>query len=127
MDKLISWFTHPTTPINLGVLYIEEPDTHGHSLGINSPSFNKILQKLDSLTKYIYDKLNEHGLRDVNVIHLSDHGMQTVTKERIINLNNFLNQSDYDTVEFSPGLHIFPKTGKFGNLIEICTIIRIEF
>lgn len=112
-DELISWFTHPETPINLGVLYIEEPDDLGHALGINSPEFNAIIEKLDRFTKYIYDKLNESGLRDVNVIHLSDHGMQTITKERIIDLNNFVNASDYSIVESSAGLQIFPKPEKF--------------
>ncbi|XP_046492648.1 ectonucleotide pyrophosphatase/phosphodiesterase family member 5 isoform X1 [Neodiprion pinetum] len=112
VDLMISWFTHPTQPINLGFLYIEEPDATGHAVGINDAAFNLVLKKLDNLTKYIYKNLNNHGLKDVNVIHLSDHGMESITKEKIIDLNNFVNSSDYTIVESSAALQIFPITGK---------------
>ncbi|KAL2725018.1 bis(5'-adenosyl)-triphosphatase enpp4-like isoform X1 [Vespula squamosa] len=112
VDTLISWFVHPTMPINLGILYLEEPDYHGHFIGINNYSFNKILEKLDQITKYLHIKLEQHGLNDVNVIHLSDHGMATVTMDRIIDLNKYINSTDYTFVGTSPGLHIYPNPGK---------------
>lgn len=108
----MSWFVHPTNPINFGILYIEEPDYHGHAIGINTSEFNKILQKLDNITRYIHEKIDYYGLTDLNVIHLSDHGMASVTMERIINLTNYINASDYTFVGTSPGLHIFPNSGK---------------
>jgi len=112
IDTLMSWFVHPTNPINFGILYIEEPDYHGHIVGINTPEFNKILQKLDNITRYMHDKIDHYGLTDLNVIHLSDHGMASVTMERIINLTNYIDVSDYTFVGTSPGLHIFPNPGK---------------
>jgi len=94
-------------------LYIEDPDYHGHVIGINSPEFNEILQKLDNITKYMHDKIDHYGLTDdLNVIHLSDHGMASVTMERIINLTNYIDANDYIFVGTSPGLHIFPNSGK---------------
>lgn len=96
----------------MGILYIEEPDYHGHAVGINSPEFNEILKKLDNITRYMHDKIDHYGLTDLNVIHLSDHGMASVTMERIINLANYINASDYTFVGTSPGLHIFPNPGK---------------
>lgn len=108
----MSWFVHPTNPINFGILYIEEPDYHGHAIGINSSEFNEILKKLDNITKYLHNKIDHFGLTDLNVVHLSDHGMATVTMERIINLTNYINASDYIFVGTSPGLHIFPRPGK---------------
>lgn len=112
VSTLISWFNHPTHPINLGMLYIEEPDYHGHAIGINNLSFNKILEKLDKLTQYLHTKLKQYGLDDVNVIHLSDHGMATTTIDRIIDLNKYINSTDYVFVGTSPGLHIYPNPGK---------------
>lgn len=95
------------------MLYIEDPDYHGHIIGINSPEFDEILKKLDNITRYIHDKIDHYGLTDdLNVIHLSDHGMASVTMERIINLTNYINSSDYIFVGTSPGLHIFPHLGK---------------
>ncbi|XP_014474847.1 PREDICTED: bis(5'-adenosyl)-triphosphatase enpp4-like [Dinoponera quadriceps] len=112
IDTLMSWFVHPTNPINFGILYIEEPDYHGHAVGINSVEFNEILQRLDNITRYLHDKVDHYGLTDLNIIHLSDHGMASVTIERIINLTNYINASDYTFVGTSPGLHIFPHPGK---------------
>ncbi|KAF7407142.1 hypothetical protein HZH66_001679 [Vespula vulgaris] len=127
VDTLISWFVHPTMPINLGILYIEEPDYHGHFIGINNNSFNKILEKLDQITKYLHIKLEQYGLNDVNVIHLSDHGMATVTLDRIIDLNKYINSTDYTFVGTSPGLHIYPNPGKFITLLSYLITQNLKF
>jgi ectonucleotide pyrophosphatase/phosphodiesterase family protein 5 len=111
IDILISWFNHPKTPINLGMLYIEEPDFHGHGIGINNAQFNKVLIELDYITKYLHDTLKKNCLNDVNVIHLSDHGMSTVTIDRIINLTNYINPADYIFAGLSPVTNIYPKAG----------------
>ncbi|CAK9820842.1 Ectonucleotide pyrophosphatase/phosphodiesterase family member 5 [Anthophora plagiata] len=112
IDTLISWFVHPLRPINFGILYIEEPDYHGHVIGIKGPEFDNILRKLDNITRYLHEKIEYHGLHDLNVIHLSDHGMATVKLDRIIDLTKYINSSDYTFVGTSPGLHIFPNPGK---------------
>lgn len=112
INTLISWFTHPKTPINFGMLYIEEPDYHGHAIGINNDDFNDILKKLDNLTKYLHDQLKLHNLNDVNVIHLSDHGMADITYDRIINITDVIDPSEYKSAGLSPAMHFFPETGK---------------
>ncbi|OAD61524.1 Ectonucleotide pyrophosphatase/phosphodiesterase family member 5 [Eufriesea mexicana] len=112
IDTLISWFVHPIHPINFGILYFEEPDYHGHGIGIKGPEFDDILRKLDNITRYLHNKIEYHGLHDLNIIHLSDHGMASVKLDRIIDLTKYINSSDYKYVGTSPGLHIFPNTGK---------------
>ncbi|XP_012271475.1 ectonucleotide pyrophosphatase/phosphodiesterase family member 5 [Orussus abietinus] len=112
IDVLISWFTDPISPINFGVLYIEEPDLLGHAVGIHGDLFDKMLIKLDRITEYLHDQLGRHGLTDVNVIHLSDHGMESVTLDRIINITNYINDSDYKIIESPTTVHIYPKNGK---------------
>ncbi|XP_048261105.1 bis(5'-adenosyl)-triphosphatase enpp4 isoform X1 [Bombus terrestris] len=112
IDTLISWFVHPIHPINFGILYIEEPDYHGHVIGIKGPQFDDILRKLDNITRYLHNKIEYHGLHDLNVVHLSDHGMATVKLDRIIDLTKYINSTDYKFVGTSPGLHIFPNPGK---------------
>lgn len=39
VDTVMSWFTNKKTPANLVMLYIEEPDAHGH---IYSPDSNVV-------------------------------------------------------------------------------------
>ena len=110
IDELISWYKHPETPINFRMLYIEEPDFHGHGIGIHGERFNRLLTRIDNITIYLHQKLKENHLSDVNVIHLSDHGMAPVTLERIIDLTKFINQSDYITAGTSPVINIYPKS-----------------
>ncbi|XP_058804211.1 bis(5'-adenosyl)-triphosphatase ENPP4-like isoform X2 [Phymastichus coffea] len=126
IDDIISWFNHPKTPINFGMLYIEEPDFHGHGIGINNPRFNEILKKLDEITKYLHQKLKQNCLTDVNVIHLSDHGMSSTTINRIINLTEFIDPADYKFVGISPVINIYPIEGKetlvYTNLKKASTV-----
>ncbi|CAB0039489.1 unnamed protein product, partial [Trichogramma brassicae] len=98
-------------PINFGMMYIEEPDFHGHGIGINGARFDEVLLKLDEITYYLHEKLRENNMTDVNVIHLSDHGMATVTIDRIVNLTNYIDPKDYTTSGLSPVIHIYPRPG----------------
>lgn len=59
----------------------------------------------------MHDKIEYHGLYDLNIVHLSDHGMAPVKLDRIIDLTKYINSSDYKFVGTSPGLHIFPNPG----------------
>jgi ectonucleotide pyrophosphatase/phosphodiesterase family protein 5 len=57
--------------------------------------------------------LEENNLTDaVNVFLLSDHGFETVTPLRIINVTEVIKGMNYTIVGSSPALHIFPKGGK---------------
>lgn len=66
--------------------------------------------KLDDLTKYIQDKLAENHLEErVNVIHLSDHGMASVTPQNFINLTDFVRKDAVDFYGTSPVVQVVPK------------------
>lgn len=43
VDTAISWFTHPKTPANLILLYIEQPDMYAHAYGTKSPQVSCFL------------------------------------------------------------------------------------
>lgn len=107
----MSWFDHPTTPINLGMLYIEEPDYTSHALGINNDRFNELLKKVDELTKYLHDKIKERSLENLNIVHLSDHGMSTVTLDRIIDITKYIDSADYTAAGSNPIMMIYPREG----------------
>lgn len=44
IDIAISWFMDKKTPANLVMVYIEEPDEHGHAFGPNSKQVTQINQ-----------------------------------------------------------------------------------
>lgn len=70
----------------------------------------ELLSKLDDLTKYIQQKLFENNLdQRVNVIHLSDHGMSSVTPPSFINLTDFVRTETVSFYGTSPVLQVVPK------------------
>lgn len=70
----------------------------------------KLVSKLDDLTKYIQQKLFDNNLdQRVNVIHLSDHGMSSVTPQNFINLTEFVRSETVSFYGTSPVLQVVPK------------------
>ncbi|KAL4232541.1 hypothetical protein ACF0H5_007233 [Mactra antiquata] len=110
VDNVIEWFTDEY-PINLGLLYFDEPDHTGHAFG---PDSEQVLQKifeLDELLGYILDELEEHNLLDhTNIILTSDHGMTSLLNdtEHIVDLDRYLDFSTYFVTSKSPVAAIYP-------------------
>ncbi|XP_055309055.1 bis(5'-adenosyl)-triphosphatase enpp4-like [Sitodiplosis mosellana] len=110
VDIALSWFNDKKTPANLVMLYIEEPDSHGHIYGPDSPEITNMVARLDNLTQYIQDKLTATGLdKRVNVVYVSDHGMIGVAPPNFIYLNETLANDNCEIFGTSPVLQIVPK------------------
>lgn len=70
----------------------------------------KLVAKLDEAVGYVQKRLMETGLdKRVNVIYLSDHGMNSVKPPNFINLNDFLTADCCTMYGTSPILQIVPK------------------
>ena len=106
VDNMIDWFQNNKTnvrPINLGILYFEEPDEVAHKYGpdTNNSVTKEVQEKifeLDDILGYIKKKLIETNLIDeMNIILTSDHGQTDIGKNKMINLDNFVSRSLYTT------------------------------
>lgn len=113
IDTLLNWFNNSEKPINLGMMYFEQPDLDCHSYGPDSNEVNKQLQRVDNALKYFLRRSNEMDLLpDLNIILVSDHGGQTVkTPQNLIKLENFVNKSWYTSAGATPNLQIYPIKG----------------
>ncbi|KAL4630511.1 ectonucleotide pyrophosphatase/phosphodiesterase family member 5 [Arapaima gigas] len=113
VQKLIDWFKSKEA-INFGVLYWEEPDESGHSLGPESPLMNAVITDIDEKLGFLVEQLKSAGLFDtMNIIITSDHGMTAMSTEKIIELDNYVNGDLYTIIDKSPVVAILPKEGKF--------------
>ena len=94
VDRLIKWFTDKN-PINLGLLYMHEPDVIAHAHGPDSQEVRDVIKgPLNSVLGYLRKQLEEVGLLDsVNIILTSDHGFTQFTK--FINLDDYIDGSWY--------------------------------
>jgi predicted AlkP superfamily pyrophosphatase or phosphodiesterase len=114
VEKVLSWLDlavkeRPT----LITLYFEEPDSQGHANGPNSSQVKDAIHKVDNALGNLLQGLRERGiLEDINIIIVSDHGMTDISKEKIIFLDEYVNLSDIDVIDWSPVTGIRPHEGR---------------
>ena len=71
-------------------LYFNEPDHAGHVYGANSKEVNKQIKISDDVLGYLLKSLKKLDIYNkVNVVIVSDHGMVDVSKDKVINIDNF--------------------------------------
>ncbi|XP_015281247.1 PREDICTED: ectonucleotide pyrophosphatase/phosphodiesterase family member 5 [Gekko japonicus] len=110
--KLIEWFTSEE-PINLGLLYWEQPDEMGHILGPDDPGMELVIMEIDNLLSHLVRELKRAELWDtLNVIITSDHGMAQSSRDRIIELDQYVDRDLYMMIDHSPDVAILPAEGK---------------
>ncbi|NWJ10471.1 ENPP5 phosphodiesterase, partial [Crypturellus undulatus] len=116
--RLIDWFTSEE-PINLGLLYWEQPDEMGHILGPENPLMGPVISDIDKKLGYLISELKKAKLWGViNVIITSDHGMSQSSSERLIELDQYVDRELYKVIDYSPAVAILPKEGKLDEVYE---------
>jgi Uncharacterized proteins of the AP superfamily len=92
IDTVIKWLGYPPEKRpEFVTLYFNEPDESGHSFGPVSPQTRKTVERLDSLIGVLRAKLSElPNAKKINLIIVSDHGMEAVSAERYINLKSLV-------------------------------------
>ncbi|XP_003923120.1 ectonucleotide pyrophosphatase/phosphodiesterase family member 5 [Saimiri boliviensis] len=119
--KIIEWFTSKE-PINLGLLYWEDPDDMGHHLGPDSPLMGPVIADIDNKLGYLIQMLRKAKLwNSLNLIITSDHGMTQCSEERVIELDQYVDKDHYTLIDQSPVAAILPKEGKFDEVYEALT------
>ncbi|XP_061560793.1 ectonucleotide pyrophosphatase/phosphodiesterase family member 1 [Phycodurus eques] len=90
-------------------LYLEEPDASGHYYGPGSSQVVEALKNVDRLMGMIMDGLmGRNLLHCVNLIIVSDHGMEEATCERAAFVSTYQNNTDDFTVIQGPAARIRP-------------------
>ncbi|KAK2843526.1 hypothetical protein Q7C36_011741 [Tachysurus vachellii] len=91
-------------------LYWEEPDSTGHKYGPeNTTMMAKALKEVDDHVGFLMDHLNQTGLLGkINVIITSDHGMVQCSQDRLIKLDDCVDQNSYVLVDSTPVAAIIP-------------------
>ncbi|NWS95398.1 ENPP3 phosphodiesterase, partial [Mionectes macconnelli] len=77
-------------------LYIEEPDSSGHSFGPVSGGVIKALQIADQALGMLMDGLKQRNLHNcVNLIVLADHGMEKTYCKQLEYMTNYFKEVDF--------------------------------
>ncbi|KAK3103129.1 hypothetical protein FSP39_016717 [Pinctada imbricata] len=125
VDYITDWFTSKQ-PINLGLLYFEEPDGWGHWFGPDSQQVTDMIGDLDGVLGYLLQRLNETNLLDeVDIIITSDHGMAETPKNKVIDLDHFIDKYSYRFFSGNPIGNILPNAGV--SVADLCqNLSRIQ-
>ena len=80
IDQVLQWFKLPDkTRPHFVTLYFSSVDNTGHKFGPDSPKTKAEVLKLDKDLDFLFKELKKINL-DINIIVLSDHGMDHVKK-----------------------------------------------
>ena len=75
------------------MLYFDQPDATGHVYGVESPEVNKEIVRVDRAIGRLVQGLQNNSILDcVNLIVVSDHGMEDALCNRSIDLMSFVRQ-----------------------------------
>jgi ectonucleotide pyrophosphatase/phosphodiesterase family protein 5 len=118
VNQFVSWFLDEKSPINFGVLYFGQPDETGHEFGPYSNEIADLLKNIDYIVGYLVQKLKYVGLYDkTNIIITSDHGMDTASLDKSINLNDYVDITKFKSYGGLTQINIFPNDRKLYKMI----------
>ncbi|VDK74835.1 unnamed protein product [Litomosoides sigmodontis] len=91
VDTIINWLKLPDDERpSLIHAYFEEPDAAGHKFGPHSQEVRTTMITMDGIINYLVRRLLEEDLMScVNLILISDHGMQQMEKANFIAATNY--------------------------------------
>ena len=98
INKVVNWLKLPeNVRPHFISLYFPEVDGAGHRFGPESPEAEKSVQLVDNAIGNLVEKVNQLGLKNVNFIFVSDHGMIKVDKENPLSIPELLlNKERFD-------------------------------
>lgn len=90
-------------------VYLEEPDSAGHRYGPGSKQVVEALENVDRMLGMLMDGLKERNLHNcVNLIVISDHGMEEASCEKAAFVSSYVNNTDQFTVIQGPAARLRP-------------------
>lgn len=97
--------------------YFSDVDDAGHEAGPESAAVREAIASVDGLVGAIADGIAAMGLADeVSLVVVSDHGMTTISSDRLIPLGEYLDLSTVDVVDLDVHLGLNPREGSADEL-----------
>lgn len=118
VDLAISWLKSDKPP-NFLMLYFGMLDHAGHKHGFASPQTLQEVKNIDNITGYLIQQLKQNNLIDKwNIILTADHGMTNTSKNRVMNITDYVNKSEC-IISGDNGIHfVWPNKGMKNTVYE---------
>jgi predicted AlkP superfamily pyrophosphatase or phosphodiesterase len=111
--QLLEWLAlPPDSAPRLLITYFDVVDRRGHEFGPDAPETDAAIGQVDSAIGALVAGIEARGLGgQVNLVIVSDHGMAVVAKERTIYLDDYLDLSRVEVIDWSPVAALAPRAG----------------
>uniref|UniRef100_A0A667ZZ62 Ectonucleotide pyrophosphatase/phosphodiesterase 1 n=1 Tax=Myripristis murdjan TaxID=586833 RepID=A0A667ZZ62_9TELE len=111
VSTLFEWLSLPQGQRpDFYTLYLEEPDSSGHRYGPASSQVIEALLRVDKILGMLMDGLKQRNLhRCVNLVFLSDHGMEEASCKKAVFLSSYQDNTDDFNVIQGPAARVRPK------------------
>ena len=113
VQQVLAWLALPEgRRPSFITLYFSDVDTAGHDAGPNGAETLAAASRLDGLLGMLVAGIDRQGLTPrTSIVVVSDHGMSQTAEDRKIYLDDYVDMAAVNVVDWSPVLHIAPKTG----------------
>ena len=113
VDSVVSWLSKPEGERpHLIMSYYEEPDHVGHVYSPRGQETKNRVEELDKLMGELRERLSYLPIADsINLIITSDHGMATISKDRVVSQKKYIKDEWVDVVVNGTPTSIFTKEG----------------
>lgn len=102
----------PDSAPGIITLYFHDVDTDSHEYGPDAPETDAAIARVDSAVGAIDNGIARLGLRDqVTLIVVSDHGMTQVSGDRLIVLDDYIDLTTIDVIDWTPVGAVVPRDG----------------
>ncbi len=124
-DWVLGELTKPEGEIpRLIMWYLDEPDHTGHEASPDSPEVLAVAEQIDSLLTYFFREARRSPVFDrIDFIVTADHGMASLSPDRLVNLYPLLDNSRMRNVVNSNPLYLEPEPSYVD---EACRIISAQ-
>ena len=113
VKKILDWLRLPEgeRPSFL-TLYYSDVDNAGHRNGPDSEEVRDAVMRVDKSIGDLVAGVQQIGLSDrVHYVVVSDHGMAALSRDRVIVLDDYIDVTTADVVDWSPVLALSPRDG----------------
>ncbi len=112
--QVLEWLARPAaTAPRFITLYFSTTDDAGHAHGPDAPQVDTAIAHVDSLVGMLDDGIAALGAADrVDLVVVADHGMTAIGGDRVIYLDDYLDLSTVQVIDWMPVTGIAPRPGQ---------------
>ncbi|NND73170.1 MAG: alkaline phosphatase family protein [Rhodothermales bacterium] len=103
VNQLLAWMALPEDERpDFATLYFDIVDSAGHRHGPQSKQVHDAVLEVDASIRLLVSGLKAQGIKDPNIVLVSDHGMAEIDTTRVIFLDDYIDMTDVRIVDWSP-------------------------